>query len=562
MAERDWLDIEHPVYAARKEQWERDEQRMLGLPDVANELRNFDWEDENGPQHRRRRESATYLNFPAEVAGVIVGHAFANAPAPDAGLDFGQLGTVRRAADIRGLPSEAELLYYNTDGIGNDGSQWDNFWEQAGVRACATGHRWILGDAPKERPLNRQEEINGKRPYLIELSPLSVTNWHFSQGTLMFAVVRQYVRAPRISADGGMSGNVPAKNYLVLVRKGYAGLGAAYAGGGWWRYNADKDIDGVPSQYDATDGEIPLGVLYAMRSPKLQGSAPSMSKGLTTEMGNIAVAYMNLSSARDFDVWDAAKSITYLLGADANIHNTVAGQKTSGSQLISVPRLPGGEMVGIADSAQGAVPALVMQGALDNKLIEADRLALSQQSSGTPDASGASKRAGFMDLKAPKLRLFVSEMEACQNTMLRFVELLWGKKSPRAYTVWDRHFDLSAFDADIQAIFTLMETATAKSATLVAKSIEKSLRAKGIITDEATIKKISAEIAASMAAASLAEAGGGNPADDRVKEAESSGGSDAADKGAGERKSERLITLERDPQGRRQLRVQRTTTQG
>src|SRR6185312_11906367 len=176
---RGWLDQKSDLHDELDWLWEQNERRFEGGHRVWDELWIFDWETQPlaargtalrdvkplpkrtrrtkdewldfsplgpGDHYMRRQEAAIYVNFMDSLATDVVGHLFKQAPAPQVGLDFGRLGKVRRKEDID-EPTQAELIYYNTDGVGVDGSQWDSFWSTQLKLAMVTGFRWIFVEA-------------------------------------------------------------------------------------------------------------------------------------------------------------------------------------------------------------------------------------------------------------------------------------------------------------------------------------------------------------------------------------------------------------------------------
>ena len=513
MPDLDWLDETHAIFDANIDRWQQNERRLRGGDFVLDELRRFIWEtapgsapipgavQRPGEHYEARQEQAVYLNFPEWYVLSMKGHLHRNRPLPQSGLNFGELGEVRRERDYQ-LPTPAELIYYNADGVGNDGSQWDNFWLNAWTRAAATGHRWIFVEAPAVPPGNRRAEIQGLRPYLIELGPQAVSNWHFENGRLAFAIIRTMMRRPRV-VNGAMEGNAPELGYLLLVRSGVDYLGAEYARGGWWSYDADKlPLDN--GNWMRTRGEIPLFPLYYERDTGLaaqddnEDDMPAMSRPGITEIGQAAVSYMNLSSAADYDAWDAASSLKFLMGVDRDGFNLAAEKWNAGSQIVPVPTNGQGVIPQLADGSTGSVASSVFDVLLKRKMDEAEKLAV-QEATGTPEASGESKKAGFGELKAPRLANIASEIEQAQNVAIYFLELRWGFGSPSGSVIWPREFEVIDVVQDIHEFFELERMSQYRSPTLGAKLMVAAAKEGGHITDNETEVKVQKEYEESAA---------------------------------------------------------------
>lgn len=528
MAKAKFLESKHPVWDAQSQLWRIQERRLRGGAEILAELKPFDWESTRdalvapmqdvrmssmeqeatealaqalagisvgagltaGEHYRQRQGEATYLNFPYLFMYMMVGHLMAQAPVPDVDLQFGGLGNVKRVGK---QPSRAELVYYNADGKGRDGSQWNTFWGNAMMRAGATGHRWIMVDATKQKPRSFEDELRGLRPYLVEYSPRRVINWHYEDGQLQFAVIRNMRRNPRVNADGELDGNRPEPTYLLLVREGFGGLGAAYKGGGWWEHDKEYEpIAGGTGKWEGTKGEIPLFPLYYERDTNSDEAMPAMSRSGTFELAQLAVSYMNLASSADFDLQDAAQSIIYLLGVDVDSFNIAATKRKEGNQMIPVPRDGDGNVPAIYDGSTGAIVNTAFEKRFETKRSEGREIA-SRESSSTPDSSGRSKEVGFADTKGPRLSTMAAEMEAGQNTGLVFLEMRFGIASPSAYVTWPRKFDIAPLVDDIEAFLNLENLAGLHSPTMDANVMMMAAQEHRLLGDETQETKIKGE---------------------------------------------------------------------
>lgn len=524
MAELGWLDDEHPIYAETKAEWESVERRLRGGIEVVDELRQFEWE--SAEDYKVRQGQAVYLNFPDLYATTMVGHIMREHPAVDAGLDFGTLGRVQRDDDQRD-PSLAELVYYNVDGVGNDGSQWPSWWTAVGKRAQATGFRWVTCDLPRVGSESLEDVIAGARPFLVEISPLGVTNWHFVRGRLEFAVIRIAERHPRVE-EGKLVGNALDRGYLVYTRgavgavPAFDDLGAPFVGGGWWRLDSEKELvvdDGVEAHgaWDAFRGQVPLWPHFGERDTGISGKKAAIARSATLMLGQAAVAYMNLESAAEFDAWDAAMSKKFFLGVEPENFNEAVEQAQSGYSWIALRLTPVKPAPGdlqapppvtpvIHDSSTGAVPADVFDTIL-RRIVENARDIALQEATSTPDSSGRSKEAGFGDAKAPRLAMIASEYEQSQNTAIHFLELAFsgGMKEPTGSVTWTREFNLLTLRSKITDLFDLLANAKVKSARLVARALTIAAREDGIIVDNDEALEVEQELAASARARQVAD---------------------------------------------------------
>ena len=456
--------------------WLRNEIRLRGGDEVLAELRRFEWEIAGGEKYRSRQSQATYINFPDMFARLMVGHLFRQAPQPGHGLSFGSLGEPTIGESSRPqVPPRADDVWWNVDGVGRDGSQWDNFWQAALLRAFATGHRWIFVEASSEAPRSRQDELQGLRPYLVEYSPTAVPDWHYDRGRLEFAIVRPRSRRP-VVRNGTMEGSAYAQGYLLLVRNGFDGLGSRWQGGGWWLFDDEKKFvasGGNDPQagggWEKLDGQIPLFPLFYERD---EGSSlrPAMSRPGMKELGQVAVSYMNLSSAADFDAWDAASSVQYLAGVDVEGFNLATAKYAAGNRQVPLPpHQDTGQVPQVFDGSTGAVTAEVFKSRLDSKREEAKEIA-SREISSSPESSGISKMAGFAEGKSPRLALLAAEIEQAQNTAIHFLEARYGEQ-PSGAVSWERDFELLPLRTEIREYFDLVRSSGIRNADVEGRAM-------------------------------------------------------------------------------------------
>lgn len=514
----DWLDTEHGVYEMHADRWRINERRLRGGEAVLEELRPFSWEYteavSGGPDvkalqdsssqsggsttehYERRQAEAVYVNFPDMFATAMTGFLLRQAPEPGSALNFGTLGEVGRTRTDK--PTAAELVYFNVDGAGNDGSQWDAWWLSVYRRAFATGHRWLFCEAPMGGASSEQDWLEGRRPYLTEFSPLQVPLWHIEDGVLKFAVVRFYRPSPKIE-EGTMVGlNPEDQHYMLLVAQDYEGLGDEFKGGGWWLFDPEKESVEFEGEGEAhgdwsmTNGQIPLWPVFYDRD-RGTTELPSFSRPAITELGQLAVSYMNLGSAWDFDVWDAGGSVQLLLGTTKEAFNITAGLLQRGNKMVPVPQGDGMTSIPqVYDASLGAVSSEVFTKRLESKRDEARELA-AMESTATPESSGVSKRAGFADLKSPRLALMASELEQAQNTAIHFLEMRFGNPQPQGSVAWDREFELIDALDEIRELFSLEVLSKLRSSTAGVQGMMKVIRERGIITDDKMLSTIEGE---------------------------------------------------------------------
>jgi hypothetical protein len=503
MPDRDWLGSKHPIYEASRDTWIVNERRLRGGKGVLQELRPFEWEKDGGPHHEARKAGATYINFPDIFATSLAGFLLRDAPAPDGTLSFGTLGEVRRERAKITQPTEAELIFYNTNGVGNDGSQWNNYWHGSVRRAMATGHRWHMIESPEEAPGTFDRILKGIRPYAIEFSPLSVPNWHYERGLLAFAFVKFFLNAPKVEAGKMLGQNSDKLHTLVLVRQGFAGLGTDFEKGGWFLFDPDNEPvrDG---RWDSTQGQIPFFPHFYEQD---DGSyeEPAISRSALTELGQLAVSYMNVSSAADYDAWDAACSTQIVIGASKEAFNRMTDMIAAGAKYAALQHgddalAQGATPPTIHDASTGAVPAEIFRTRLEMKNSEAERIA-AMESSGTPDASGISKEAGFADTKGPRLANVAANLEQAQNTAIHFFEQRFGHRSPAGSVTWKRDFDLVDLRQTIKDYFALVTMSGIRSPAVEARAMLLAAQQSQLIPDDGDSSGVLNEFKASAQAA-------------------------------------------------------------
>lgn len=482
---RDWLDTKHEVWEQNVDEWIQNERRLDGGRGVLTELRRFDHEKSTNPGegYQLRQDQATYVNFPEMFCDTMSGHLLDNI----GDINFGTLGEVQRK-EGESVPSRAEQVYYNIDGVGNDGSQLPAYIAAAWKRAAATGHRWHYVEMPRGVGAgDRQNEIDGFRPYVVEFSPIRVTNWEFVAGTLQWAIVRVPVQKKRIQ-DGVFT--TSGLGYMLLVRTGvdtFDSDDVRYKAGGQFFFDeGGNELLEFDANFEGTKGQIPMFPLFAERS-KGNSEIAKISRCVVTDLGNVAVSYMNLSSAADYDAWDAAKSTQFIIGASKESYNLAMKMFQGGGKFAVLEGVvnSAGQMspVEIFDSASGAVPAEVFKARLEHKLEEARWLA-AREAIGEPGSSGISKVAGFGEAVKPRLVMFASELETWLNTMIYFFELRFAAGEPSGNAKWNKEFDLVALVDKINSQFSLEKMSGLRSPTLGAKAMTKAAEENGLIVGD------------------------------------------------------------------------------
>lgn len=490
-----WLGVKHPVYEQNIDLWLQNEARMAGGDEILDELTPFDWEDKTGDHYAERQNNAVYHNFPDRFASGLVGHMMRQAPQVGNTLNFGTLGKVRRQKDVDD-PSRAEMVYYNTDGVGNDGSQWNPFWTRAMKGAFPCGFIWILAEGPETAAQSKQDEIDGSRPFLTEYSPTVVTNWDFDKGRLSFAVIVRSKRTIRLENNEVVINNNETE-YLVVVRKGYTALGSEFAAGGWFIFDAEGElVKDAYGDFAKTKGEIPMVALFYERV-RPTSKRPAIARSAITEIGAAAISYMNTSSAADFDVWDAAGTVKAVEGVDEESFNLFIAKVKAGNRYAPLKNnKETGKSPTVTDISAGEGTANIFDITLRRKKQDVAELMLNEIQT-APYASGASKKVSFTDTRSPRLALMAAELETAQNAMIRFLELMFGTKKPSGSVEWEREFDLMDAGGAALQFFTIEEISGYKSPTAGAKVMMMAIKALGVAGDDEQRTKIENEYLAS-----------------------------------------------------------------
>lgn len=522
-----FLDSTHPIYDEMFLTMDKNMRRAEGGDGILDELWRYDWEtkfDEPGvdpwrwsrrvvtrkievrdvipitsalrpgEHYARRQDAAIYVNFPRIFEDETVGPLIREAPLPTTSLDFGSMGEVRRKQDID-EPTLAELTYYNTSGIGGDGAQWDSFWAKQIRAALHTGYRWIFAEMPKTAPRFRFQQLRqGLRAFLVGYDARDVPNWFYVDGQLVMAIVRVLMRNPRIEEEGSsrLLGNEMEYGYYLMTRRGFTGFGRTFANGGWFLFAPDKTPI-TSGSWDNTNGEIPMAPLFYDEHDRLFG------RPATTEMGNAAVALMNVGSAADFDAWDSSGSVQAVRGVDDKGFNLFIDKVKGGNRYAPLRNFAidddSKQAGAVQDLSTGAIVADVFEKRTNAILRVVD--AIKMQEMFGKSSSGLSEQASWIRGSAPRLTLLAGNVETCQNTMLRFLELRNGFSQTRASTTWTRKFQLIELTTAAQAVLQLERIAGISSPTLDSTVIVAAATEEGFIADNATRQTVEDELKAS-----------------------------------------------------------------
>jgi hypothetical protein len=464
-----WLDTKHAIFGTHETAWKREERRLSGGDVVLDEVIKFGHEETDS--FEARKKWARWINFARIHTTVLSGHLRREQPLPE----MGQMGLIRSRAEAQGQPSLAELFYYNADGVGSDGSQLPAFMDGVEQRALATGFRWLMVEMPSEEtlaairlragrqpregevaPTTEEDVRQGFRPFLVEYSPLAVTNWRFRDGVLVWAIIRIPVESERDFASEQVTGD----GYYLLVRGGYTGLGDEFKEGGWWKYDASKkQLD--HRRWDDTDGQIPMW-LHLGEPGNGTFERPSIGQSSTMELGQISADLMNAQSEQRFNARQAAKSVNYFLGIDTDSHSRVIEQLGDGQIMVGVKAsvAPDGSIVvpSVWNSSAAALDTEVYKTIIDSAIAEAKEIMVRQVTS-TPEASGVSKEAGFAEATSPLLARIAATAEQSWNTMLYFVARRFGIARPTASIQLPREYELrNVLDSIDQMLVTIKET--------------------------------------------------------------------------------------------------------
>lgn len=489
-----FLTWQHPVYKANLELWLRNERRLLGGDLILDELVPFDWEvaSETDPAgaYMRRQAQAVYPNFPDKFATLVAGHLLRSAPRPDQGLDFGTLGKV---GESRTEGTRAEQVYYSCDMPGDLGIPWDAWWEQRLKLAMATGHRWILVNGPPARPANKLQERYGGRPYLMEFSPIHAPGWYYNRfGQLEFIIFRVDDLDPYIGDQGTLFTQKQLgvqMGYLLFVRAGCSRLGAQFntSTGGWYYFDSWQNPIDAGNLAD-TDGEIPV-FPHFYETSKGTKDKPMISRTGTSELGNCAIAMMNLSSAADFDAWDAGRGIEWLLGVDLEAWNLATEKIAQGSRRIPLtPHAETDQIPAVQDAGIGAVAADVFAKREESLWNRAQWLGITEADTGNR-GTAAGANADFSATQMPRIVRVAMNLQAAQTLAIYFLEKRYGNQKPTGQAVWPTRYNLVELTDRINSFFATERLSGLRCSPLDVEALLQLAIEKGLVSNDADMEK-------------------------------------------------------------------------
>lgn len=492
------IEKRHPKWVANVEGWKRDERRVAGGPDIYDEVTPFHWETREDDSYKDRVAQAVYPELVALATEKFVGLLKQQEPEPD----FGALGEVRDKPE--GMPTRAELISMDCDGVGSDARTWSSFWFDAFQNAMATGYRWIMVETPPTiAGLTEADEIRmGIRPYLVEYSPIDVVNWRYDRGVLQYAVIQtQYVHE---GIEGGRLEVAVKDRYYVLVREGFDGFGDDFAGGGWWMFDEDGYVvvdKGEPMEgtWDNTFGEIPLFRLnYRKDDRKKKASG-------VTHLGNLAVAFMNVLSWLWHDGYVSGSRKLFFLGVDGEQWKEITDHTLQGGVYVPVParsaEMGGGtNNVGVYDTGSTSANS-GLQELLDRYMSMATQIIM-RELTAADTASGVSRRVEFMQGNSPRLATMAENIEESQRIAIYFLQLQWlgSRVEPSGGVTWPKSYDLRTALEKVLQVLEIFQMARANSPTLLSRLIKNAVEGEGLFLteDDADADQVLDEIRSSL----------------------------------------------------------------
>lgn len=242
-------------------------------------------------------------------------------------------------------------------------------------------------------------------------------------------------------------------------------------------FDPDLKLDATGT-YEKTNGEIPMVVLFYERAKSTE-DRPRMSRPGLGEIANLAVSYMNLSSAGDFDAISSGGRTVWISGVDSGQHKTTVQQVAMGGRVIGIPKMspehPNPQLYDLASaSANGAINSRLEARRAEVALIAADETAMA------PGASGVSKDASFKDRKSPRLANLAKERQSAQQAAIRFLELRAAQGAPSGSVSWPREYDLTTLASGVMEVANVANMTGAQSPTMASSLVELAMRESGV----------------------------------------------------------------------------------
>ena len=483
----DFLDTKHRLYERWLSTWRMNERRGFGR--YQHDLMRFVGESDD--RYALRQDRCTYVNFMRAHAQAVTGQLrMQGAPTPENGrFSFGSLGAIHPQDSV---PEEdqtyGDLVYYNVDGVGGDGSEYPVFMDAVDERAQHTGHRILLVEAPprvpipsgsspvQEQPISPADIAAGVRPYTLEFPQGAMTMWGYDRGRRDFVILRVPMDTGRVEdgkwvegADVDEAGN--GLGYYLLVRAGCTKLGTNYVRGGYWLFTPEKKLVRTGLWGGALRGEIPLWYHYGLKDPGTE-QEPAESVSTTEGLGRVGVSLMDTMSARDWDAFDAAGSRKWLLNGNLKTAEDTKQQWDAKSMLITVEpafdeKTGNTNPVSLYDDSAGAVAPAVFQAIVDAKFSEAREQSF-QAITSVPGSSGWSKEMGWLDVKAPYLARRASYRQQSDHNHIRFMQLRFGRPAS-GFARWQREYQLAPLVDEIDRTLETLRLQAARSPDLEAE---------------------------------------------------------------------------------------------
>jgi hypothetical protein len=259
--------------------------------------------------------------------------------------------------------------------------------------------------------------------------------------------------------------------YLLLVRAGNTTFGPEYAQGGWWRFSPDKEPMGSGTWDSDTAGEIPMWPLFYEAAAGTK-DLPAMSRPGITELGQAAIAYMNIVSSGNFNAWDAGKGIEWLAGVDEDGMDLANSSLKRGDRYIPLPPNQDTDATPqVFHSAAGQTSSQTFTDREKAISFVATQLGMGEafgqtQSRGT----GATQSADFTKTQVPRIVKAAFNLETAQRRGLYWLARRFGV-TPDGSIQWPRSFDLVEVMDAIQSFFTVERLSGIRSATIDAKAM-------------------------------------------------------------------------------------------